>query len=243
MDKLHVVIVDDEPIAQSIIELYCKKLSYISVVAKCGDPLEAMEVLRQNKVDVMFMDINMPEMSGMDFVKTLMNPPKIIFTTAYSEYAVASYELSAVDYLVKPISFERFLMAMNKVEKMFEDRKPAEGKIQENDHKSDFVFVRSEGKTIRLYIKDILYIEGLKDYARFYTLDEKIIVHGNLKSTETNLSEHSSFIRVHKSYLVNSHHIKSFNSDGIELTGTSQIIPIGSTYLKSIEQLIRSKKY
>jgi DNA-binding LytR/AlgR family response regulator len=243
MAKLNVMIVDDEPIAQNIIELYCKKFSHLTIIAKCGDPLEAIEVIRQYKVDVIFLDINMPEMNGMDFVKTLVNPPKIIFTTAYSEFAVVSYEMNAIDYLVKPISFERFVMAMNKITVFSDGENVLTGNIDGAFTKSNFIFVRSEGKSKRLDLNDLIYIEGLKDYARFCTINEKITVHGNLKNTEANLLKHKVFIRVHKSYIVNSNHIKSFDSDGIELAGTKQTIPIGSSYLKDLEKLIEDKKY
>ena len=243
MAKLNVVIVDDEPIARTIIELYCKKLSHVTIIAQCGDPLEAIEAMRQHKVDVIFMDINMPEMNGIDFVKTLINPPKVIFTTAYSEFAVVSYEMSAIDYLVKPISFERFLRAINKVKNISLEENTFINSVDKALAKSNFIFVRSEGKSKRLDLDDLLYIEGLKDYARFCTMHEKITVHGNLKNTEANLLKHKVFIRVHKSYIINSNRIKSFDSDGIELAGVNHIIPIGSSYLKDLEKLIEDKKY
>ena len=247
MNNLKVIIVDDEPIAQNIIELYCLKLPNITVLAKCNNAFEARQILFEHKPDLIFLDINMPGISGIDFAKSLSQCPDIIFTTAYSEYAVMSYELSALDYLVKPISFERFYTAVNKASKF----KPSQNTLNSNISQSlqisepeNVIFVRSEGKNVKINLNELLFIEGLKDYVKFCNIDSKIIVHGTLKRIEEYLNERqTSFLRVHKSYIINTKKIKQFSSDLITLTSDNITIPLGQTYMKNLENLINDKRY
>lgn len=245
MTKLNVLIVDDEPMAQKILEIYCQRIPGIQVVAICNNAIEAMPQLQDSKVDLIFIDINMPEITGIDFVKTLKGKTPIIFTTAYSEYAVESYNLNALDYLLKPISFERFFTAIGKAlnqkqETQAESENPTEESILEADNS---IFVKSNGKRVRVDLDELLYVEGLKDYVKLCTKEEKIIVHGSLKKIETYISKHKLFVRVHKSYIINITKIKDFDSEEIRLRGDSTVIPVGQTYYNDLENAISGKKY
>lgn len=241
MNKLSVIIIDDEPIARDILELYCHKIPGVSLIAKCANALEASAVLQRERVDLMFLDINMPELSGMQFLKSLQQAPEVIFTTAYSEYAVESYALNALDYLVKPIHFDRFFTAIHKSSKL--KRTDSSDPVKSTDTS---VFVKSEGKLVRFEPEDLLYVEGLKDYVRFCLKDRKIIVHGTLKKAEDYLMNSSPlFIRVHKSYIINTSRIKEIASNEIILnSGNGDItIPYGSTYADELEKRIAGKRY
>ena len=245
MNKLNILIIDDEPMAQTILEIYCQKVQTINVVALCKNAVEAMPYLQSEKIDLLFIDINMPEITGIDFVKSIKDPVNIIFTTAYSEYAVESYSLNALDYLLKPISFERFVAAVNKVFKA-----QSEGKTSAEDSKEESflvldnsIFVKSNGKRVRVDLNELLYIEGLKDYVKFCLKEEKIIVHGSLKKIETYFADHKSFVRVHKSYMVNISKIKEFDSQEIKLVVEEIIIPVGQTYYNDLEKAISGRKY
>ena len=245
MYKLAVLIVDDEPMAQKILEIYCQKLQNIEVVAICNNALEAMSYIQTTKIDLIFIDINMPEITGIDFVKSMKTPANIVFTTAYSEYAVESYNLNALDYLLKPISFERFLTTVNKalgthpVSPATPEIAAKEG-VLTKDHS---IFVKSNGKRVRVELNNLLYIEGLKDYVKLCFKDEKIVVHGSLKKIETYISKHKVFVRVHKSYIVNTSKIKEFDSEAIKLQVDNITIPIGHTYYNDLENAISGQKY
>lgn len=241
MNRLSVIIVDDEPIARDILELYCGKIPGILLVATCANAFEATEILQRERIDLMFLDINMPELSGMQFLKSLNQPPEVIFTTAYSEYAVESYELNALDYLVKPIHFDRFFTAIHKSSKLKRPDLPDTAKSGDTS-----IFVKSEGKLVRFHPNDLLYVEGLKDYVKFCLEDRKIIVHGTLKKSEEYLMNTTDiFIRVHKSYIINTSRIKEIASSEIVLTSRNGdiSIPFGQTYAEELEKRIAGKRY
>lgn len=245
MHKLNVLIVDDEPMAQKILEIYCQKLQSIAIVAICNNAIEAMSYIQNAKIDLIFIDINMPEITGVDFVRSLKGPASIVFTTAYSEYAVESYNLSALDYLLKPISFERFLTTVNKASKIHQMNLAATENLVEDGilMKDNSIFVKSNGKRVRIELNNVLYVEGLKDYVKLCLEEEKIIVHGSLKKIETYISKHKIFVRVHKSYIVNTTKIKEFDREEIKLQVDNIVIPIGQTYYNDLEQAISGKKY
>jgi DNA-binding LytR/AlgR family response regulator len=181
--------------------------------------------LNNTPVDLLLLDINMPGMTGLDLLKTLKNPPMVVFTTAYSEYGAASYDYNAIDYLVKPIPFERFMLAMNKVrEVMQRNGKTAEPEASDKD----VLFVKTEGKLVRIDVRNIWFVEGLKDYLRIWTDDGKIIVHSTMKNMEQQLSTHSNLVRVHKSYIANISNISEIDGNLITIKG--QQIVIGATY-------------
>ncbi|MCA6437992.1 MAG: response regulator transcription factor [Bacteroidetes bacterium] len=240
MQSLKVVILDDEPLARDVIAYYCNKIPNIEIVASCSNAIDAAKVIKEKKVDVIFLDINMPELNGFQFLKTLSKLPDVIFTTAYSEFAVESYDYNAIDYLVKPISFERFLKAIQKT------KNTSTNYTENKDSEESTMFVKSEGKLVRINLSELLFIEGLKDYVKFCMPDKKIIVHGSLKKSEDYLNSVSGkFIRVHKSYIVNSEKIKEIDSSQIILNHENQnyCIPFGSTYSETLDKIINSKRY
>lgn len=245
MNKLNVLIIDDEPLAQTILEIYCQKFQDINVVALCKNAIEAMPYLQENKVDLIFIDINMPEISGIDFVKSMTDSPNIIFTTAYAEYAVESYNLNALDYLLKPISFDRFLSSVNKALKIRQEKISLQDDAKEELilNADNSIFVKSNGKRVRIDLDELLYIEGLKDYVKFCLKSEKIVVHGSLKKIETYFTKHKLFVRVHKSYMVNITKIKEFDSQEIKLLIDEISLPVGQTYYNDLEKAISGKMY
>lgn len=223
MIQLQCLVIDDEPLAQNIIENYLEGFSFIKLIAKCDNALIAMEWMKKQKIDLVFLDVSMPFISGIDFVKTLKNPPAVILTTAHKEFAVESYELNVVDYLLKPISFERFLKAINKLSVY--DReivKPLTG-----DTKNDpFIYVKSEKKNVKILLKDILFIESLKDYIKIHTADKTVITQVSISTIEQRLPD--NFLRVHRSFIVAKDKITAYTQHDVEI-GKVQI-PIGRNY-------------
>ncbi|NQY30275.1 MAG: response regulator transcription factor [Flavobacteriaceae bacterium] len=222
--KIKCLLVDDEPLAIKLIENHISKIDTLEVVAKCNNALKAFEILNTQEIDLMFLDIKMPSLTGIDFLKTLKNPPKTIFTTAYRDYAIESYDLEAVDYLLKPITFERFFKAI--------DRLLRENKIVESTKKettqADYIIVKSGNKHHKIVMGDILYIESLKDYIKIHTIDDKHIVSKyKIGDIEQDLKE-SHFLRVHRSYIININKINAFTLSDIEVSSTE--IPIGASY-------------
>jgi DNA-binding LytR/AlgR family response regulator len=232
MNHIKCLIVDDEPLAQNVIENYLKEFSFIETVAKCDNALTALDWMKKQKIDLIFLDISMPFISGIDFIKTLKNPPAIILTTAYREYAVESYELNVLDYLLKPISFERFLKAINKLDNQAAELvKPA----HENAENDVFIYVKSNKKNVRVLLKEILFIESVKDYIRIHLLTgTSIITQMQISAIEQRLPE--SFIRIHRSFIVSKDKITAYTQHDLEI-GKHQI-PIGRSY-----KLIVSKNF
>src|SRR4029078_13382991 len=172
MVQLKCLVIDDEPLAQDVIENYLRNFSFIRLIAKCDNALIALEWIKKQEIDLIFLDVSMPFISGIDFIRTLKNPPQIILTTAHKEFAVESYELNVLDYLLKPISFERFLKAINKLNiHASEIIKP----IINDSENDSFIYVKSEKKNVKILFKEILFIESLKDYIKIHTLDKTII--------------------------------------------------------------------
>jgi DNA-binding LytR/AlgR family response regulator len=238
MQPIQVIIVDDEPLAIEVLETYIAKIPNLLLVAKCNHALEAFEAIHAHKVDLMFLDIQMPQITGIDFLKTLSNPPKVIFTTAYSNYAVEGYELNAVDYLLKPISFERFLKAAQKAILQLQPQgQNPNASISSDNHtteiqetaaeKPDYIFVKADKKLIKLRFEQILFIEGLKDYVMIYTPTGRIITLQTMKSLEEKLPA-EYFMRVHRSFIVGSRHIDVL--EGNTLIVDKKEIPVGKNY-------------
>ena len=172
MHQIKCLIVDDEPLAQNVIENYLKNFTDIELIAKCENALSALAWIKKQKIDLIFLDISMPFISGIDFIKTLQNPPKIILTTAHKEFAVESYELNVLDYLLKPISFERFLKAINKLEN---DSAQVIKPVIDDSESEVFIYVKSEKKNVKILLKEILFIESLKDYIKIHTVNRTIV--------------------------------------------------------------------
>ncbi|TKG96588.1 response regulator transcription factor [Puteibacter caeruleilacunae] len=231
MKNLKCIIVDDEPIAIEYLKDYVEQMPGLELVASVNRATKAYEILANEKVDLIFLDIQMPGLTGLDFIRTLPQKPAIILTTAYSEYALEGFNLDVNDYLLKPFSFERFAQAVLKVSKQFnQQHTPIE---QEN--KRDFIFLKSGYKSIKVNITEITHVEGMKEYVVFYTLDgKKYIKNDRMKNVEELLSSHN-FIRVHKSYLVSIDHISSFYGNTIEITNTQ--IPVGRVYKEELKKL------
>jgi DNA-binding LytR/AlgR family response regulator len=235
------IIVDDEPLALDVLETYIDKMPNISLVAKCENAIEANEALKNNDVDLMFLDIQMPQITGVEFLKSLNNPPAVIFTTAYPDYAVEGFELNAVDYLLKPISLDRFMKAVNKVsEKMGKKPNDGSGTVE---MEGDFFFVKADKKLIKVDFDDIIYIEGLKDYVIIRQEAGRVITLQTMKSLEVKLPE-STFKRVHRSYIVNINKINAVVGNMLEVTekGQTKHIPIGKNYREELLNIINLKR-
>jgi DNA-binding LytR/AlgR family response regulator len=226
--KTKCLIVDDEPLAQRVIETHMEKLDDLELVAKCSNAIEAMSKLKTNKVDLIFLDIQMPELSGVEFIKSLQNPPAIIFTTAYRNYAIDAFELDVLDYLLKPISFERFIKAVNKYYDFRNSQKPMVFNSQNKEDNPSFIYVREKKTMIKVFLNDVLYVESLKDYIRIFKETGGSLMTKQKISTMAELLPEEHFIRVHKSYIVNIDKIKTLSPTSIGLP--DKIIPIGRSY-------------
>ncbi|MEQ9377047.1 MAG: response regulator transcription factor [Imperialibacter sp.] len=222
--KIRCIIVDDEELARALIKEYVSKIPSLELVGTYKNPLEALEVLRAEQIDLMFLDIQMPELTGIQFLKSLEKKPVVIFTTAYPEYALEGYELDVVDYLVKPVSIERFLHGVNKATKIFHNKTDNSG----TTNQPDFIVVHADHKIYRLLLADILYIEGLREYVSYFTSDGKrIIALESLKKLEEILPSHM-FMRVHKSYIVPINRVRVIEGNMVMIEKKG--IPIGASY-------------
>ncbi|WP_439883190.1 LytR/AlgR family response regulator transcription factor [Pontibacter sp. MBLB2868] len=239
------IAVDDEPLALDIIESYVSKLPYLELVKTCSSATEAMQVLQEEQIDLMFLDIEMPELTGIQFLNILKHQPLIIFTTAYPDYALEGFNQDAVDYLLKPIPFDRFLKAVTKAqERLQRNGKNSEAAAAQAptqyvapQHEQDFMFVKADYKTIRVDFKDILWIEGLKDYIIIQTKEQKIITLLSMNKMMEKLPD-SKFLRVHRSFIVSLQKIDSIEKSRIRI-GNKEV-PIGEVYkeqfLKWVEE-------
>jgi len=224
------IVVDDEPVAREILENHLQKVAAVNVVATCKNAIEAFNEINSNKIDLIFLDINMPEISGLSFAKSINKNIKVIFTTAYREYAIDGFNLQAVDYLLKPISFERLLQAVNK----YLGENPSE--IIENSSeiipdKSDFIFVRSDRKMIKINFSEINYIESFSDYIKFHLNDKIIVTRETISSIEAKLPK-NEFLRIHRSYIVSISKIESFTNEFIEIH--KKALPLSRSYKKEV---------
>lgn len=229
------LVVDDEPPAREIIHRYIDEIPALEFGGECANALQALTQLQQQKIDLLFLDIRMPQLNGNDFLKTIKNPPKVIFTTAYPEYALEGYELDIVDYLMKPIPFDRFLKAVNKA---FPSGANGSSMISMPDeNKSDaFVYLRADRKMVKVMLPDIFYIESMKDYIKVVTTTGTIVTKQSISSMEKMLPE-KSFTRVHRSFIISLLHIKTFTSELIEI-GTTEI-PIGKLYRNEVLKVLQ----
>ena len=230
------IIVEDEMLAQQVIQSHLQKIDTCKLVAICNNALEAKEVLNKEEVDLMFLDIQLPGMTGLHFLRSLNNPPLVVLTTAYSEYAVESYEFNIIDYLLKPISFERFRKTIDKII----DGGLSARVLKENDSlPADHIFIKSNGKFVKVNFSEITYIKGMKDYLKIHTAKSRLVTHQTMNEMEKMLPV-KQFIRIHKSYIIALSHIKSIYGNSIEMEDVT--IPVGITYKDKVMQLI-NKKY
>jgi DNA-binding LytR/AlgR family response regulator len=242
------LVVDDEPLALHIIEDYIAKVPFLQLIKATTSAIEAITIVQDGGVDLVFLDVQMPELTGIQFLRIANGKTKVILTTAYPQYALEGYELDVVDYLLKPIAFDRFLKAVQKAQKIIEpvatkailvkEEAPAPAPAPYDDFLSDFIFVKTEHKIQKVYLHNILFIEGLKDYISIFTTEERIITLQNMKKMEDVLPE-KHFVRVHKSYIVALNKIDSIERSRIFIG--DKIIPIGDTYRDQFFRLIEGK--
>ncbi|HET7115007.1 MAG TPA: LytTR family DNA-binding domain-containing protein [Hanamia sp.] len=237
LKKIVCLLVDDEPPALEVLENYIASVSTLELAGTCSNAVEALDVLREKTIDLLFLDIQMPHLLGTDLVRTLKNPPKVIFTTAYRKFAIEGFELDAVDYLLKPISFERFLKAVNKV--METNLKVADNNEAIYDHQNSFqnsfINLRADRKNLKIPLDDILYIESLKDYIKVVTITKNIVTKQSISSLEELLPK-NNFIRIHRSFIVAINKIESFTNDTIEIV--KQELPISRMYRHEVEKVL-----
>ncbi|MHB0755714.1 LytR/AlgR family response regulator transcription factor [Polaribacter sp. M15] len=214
--KIRCIIIDDEPSSQNVLKSFINKIDYLDLKQVCNDALEALEYLKNTSIDLLFLDINMPQLSGISFYKSLQNPPKVIFTTAYSEYALAGFDLDATDYLLKPFSFERFVQAISKVNIL-------------QDLNTDNIVIKSNKRLHQIKVDDILYVESLGDYIKVHFSAHFLIVYKTLKNMYTELPK-TLFKQVHKSYIINKNKIDYIEGNMILIQ--SNKIPLGQKYKK-----------
>jgi two-component system, LytTR family, response regulator len=236
---INCLILEDEPIAQEIIETYIGRIPFLHLVAKASNAIEAYEKLKGNQIDLIFCDIQMPQISGLEFLKSLPNRPQVIMTTAFHQHAHEGFELDVTDYLLKPIAFERFLRAIHKAKEKF-DAKHLIGQLQKEPvvvqeqkaPEENHIFVKEDGKLIKVLFDDILYVEGMKDYVKIYITNRFIVTYLTMKKMEENLPQ-SLFVRIHKSYIVNQPKIQSINGNMLMLDSKVQL-PIGMQYREHV---------
>ena len=235
--NLNCIIIDDEPDAVDLVELLIKQSTTWVLKAKCYNALEALAFLKMNQVDFIFLDINMPKLTGMELATLLPPRTKIVFTTAYSEYAVESYSFQTIDYLLKPITLKRFLASVGKIEQHF--LKPGPEYLPNAEHGPEFIFVKS-GKTVRkILLKDILYFEGEKDYVRLATGQEQMLIYRRLKDMEEQLKP--PFIRVHNSYIINYEQLSKIEDNHIYIA--DKRIPVSEKFRERFMEVINKNKF
>ncbi|HEY0900135.1 MAG TPA: LytTR family DNA-binding domain-containing protein [Sphingobacteriaceae bacterium] len=237
--KVRCLIVDDEPPAIDLLKKYVTSVPELELAGTCENAVEAWGSLKNKAVDLLFLDIQMPQLLGTDFVRTLINPPKIIFTTAFREFALEGFELDAVDYLLKPISFERFLKAVNKVLQTNLQACPATVTESPARTSDAYIYFRTDRKMVKVFLDDILYVESLKDYIKVVTTSKQIITKQAISLLE-NLLPVDQFLRIHRSYLVSVKWIESFTSEDIQIG--SKELPIGRMYHHEVNKALKVLK-
>lgn len=220
--KIKCIIVDDEPLSRELLENHIERIPFLELVKSCADAFDAIDVLQTDTIELLITDIQMPRINGLELIKSLSNPPFLIFATAFSNYAIEGYDLNAVDFLLKPISFERFLKAINKAKKDI-DQKGGESTAANSRQQVQHLFVKDGLRLSKILFEDILYIEGMKDYIKIVTKQRNIVTYMRMKSIEEVLPE-SQFIRIHKSYIIHVPAIKSVLGNSIELVNNESII-------------------
>lgn len=227
-EKYNVIVVDDEFLAQKLLQDYVSKVDSLQLVATCSNAFEAMEALKNNKVDIMFLDIQMPDLTGLELVKGLEKKPAVVFTTAYSEYAVDAFNLSVADYLLKPFDFPRFFQAVNKAIGVEQPLTDAADKPHDTISRSnDFITVKADYKLYKINYDDLLYIEGQHEYVTFHTTQRRITALFALKDLEEILPK-DRFVRVHKSYIVSFKQIQDLDKSDVTVAGNK--VPVGASY-------------
>ncbi len=232
------IIIDDEPIAIRVIKNHLSAFTDFDIVAECGNALEAMPILSKENIDLLFCDIQMPQITGVEFVRSLAHPPNVIFTTAYRDYAVDAFELQVVDYLLKPISFERFTKAINNFLEQ-NSAKSGQQNIADAELKQrDFIFLKADKKHHKVNLCDILYFESLGDYVIAFTTEKKIVTKERISNLADNLPE-NHFLQIHRSYIISIPKIESVGSGFVEIKGKK--LPVGRNYKPELSRLLLNK--
>ncbi len=229
MQKITCLIVEDEPLAAEVLEDYINQVPFLQLASTCGDAIFALEVLQREKIELMFLDIHLPKLKGLDFIKTLDNPPNIIVTSAYQDYALQGYELNVVDYLLKPIEFKRFVNAVNKARQQMEAYRLLDAPQIATERA--FLFFNVGKKKVKMFLDEILYIESLKEYIRIVSKDKSILTKFQLGQTE-DLLKNKNFLRIHRSFIVAKDKVDAFSATDIEIQG--KLIPIGRSYKEQV---------
>ena len=233
--KISCLVIDDEPPARDILKKYIEGVEVLQLAGECSNAVETLSFLQSNSVELLFLDIKMPHILGTSFLRTLKNPPKVIFTTAFRKYAIEGFDLNAVDFLLKPISFERFLQAVNKVMQLNINIGENPTGLNEPDQSHPFLYFRADRKMIKVFLEDILYIESLKDYIKVVTTDKVIISKQSISSLVEILPK-DAFIRVHRSYIIAINKIDSYDTDTIQIE--KEEIPIGRLFKHDVSKII-----
>lgn len=232
---INCIIIDDEPLAIELLEEYTAKIPYLRLMASFENSFKALNFLKENEVDLIFLDIHMPDFSGIDFFKSLQNPPKVIMTTAYAKYAVEGFELNAVDYLLKPFSFNRLLRATDKLYDLMQ-KGPVTVIERDQGRVEDYIFLKSTHNIIKVNLSDIEYIEGYKDYLKVYIGEQQpILTIKSLKALESVLPQ-DCFVRIHKSYIVSINKIKSYRKGKVKIK--DKYLPIGDSYKSMFNKMV-----
>jgi DNA-binding LytR/AlgR family response regulator len=233
--KINCLIVDDEPLAIKVLETHIENIPSLQIVETCGNAFMAMDALKRNSIQLMFLDVHMPKLMGQEFLRTLRNPPKVIFTSAYRDYALDAFELDAVDYLLKPVTLERLMKAVNKISDVAVPEHKEENNIVEN---AGFVYFRADRKMVKVAYSDIVYIVSMKDYVRIVRMSDKpLVVKQSLSSLEEILPA-NLFVRIHRSYMVAIQKIKAFTNHDVEISNKE--IPIGRLYAHQLDKMAKA---
>lgn len=239
LNKIRCLVIDDEPLAREMLKQHIAGVEALHLTGTCSNAVEAVSFLKEHPVDLLFLDIQMPQLLGTTFIRTLKNPPRVIFTTAYRKYAIEGFELDAVDYILKPISFERFLKAVNKVLQLnaVPATPPAPVVEAPNEPSNSFLYFRADRKMVKVFFRDILYVEGLKDYIKIVTPTKTIVTKYVLSTLEEMLPA-GAFMRTHKSYIVAVQKIDSYNADSIQVA--KHELPIGRLYKFEVSRVLHA---
>ncbi len=233
MKKIRCLLVDDEPLAISLLKKHVAQLDFLEVAETCPNALKALEVLKKTEIDLMFLDIRMPAISGIDFLKMLHHPPKVIITTAYREYALDGYDLDIIDYLLKPITFDRFFKA---IERYLRNNNLMDSSPANINSEQASLYIKSAHKNIKVNPDDILYIESMKDYVKIHTIETIITTKYRISDMEAELAN-KGFLRIHRSFIVNLKHLTAFTSSDVEIGKVE--IPIGESYKELVFQALK----
>jgi DNA-binding LytR/AlgR family response regulator len=233
MQHYNCIIIEDEPLAAEVLQDYIRQVSFLSLKGICTDAIFALEMLKKEKIDLIFLDIHLPKLKGLDFIKTLKQPPQIIITTAFHEYALQGYEYNVIDYLLKPVEFSRFLTAVNKLRQDTVFEYSQQINTRETDRR--FLFFNVSKKKVKIYLDEILFIESLKEYIRIYTKSRNILTKFQLGEIEELLNK-ANFIRVHRSFIVAKDKIEAFTATDIEINGKQ--VPVGRSYKELVQSIL-----